>query len=87
MLVAAGVAISDINDIDDFAHNVNGTFEHANSYRGAAGWLILVGVAAIIFNGVMICVRIMYFAPTIQNYFSGYAFVVSNIIVNDCVTA
>ena len=65
MLIAAAVAISAIDDLDDFAHQYDSEFRHADSYRGAAGWLLFVGIAAVIYHGIMIIIRILYFTANI----------------------
>ena len=77
MVIAAAVAISAINDLDDTANVYGNEYRHADDYRGAAGWLIFVGIVAIIYHGFMIFIRILYFTPNINSFFSGYSFVVS----------
>ena len=72
-LSAAAVAISAINDIG----NYNGDYiEHADSYRWAAGWLVFVGSAAVVYHGIMIFIRILYFAANIGRSFAGFSFTV-----------
>ena len=77
MLIAAAVAISAIDDLDDFAHQYDSEFKHADSYRGAAGWLLFVGIVAVIYHGIMIFIRALYFSSHISNSFAGYSFTVS----------
>ena len=77
MLIAAGVAISAIDDLDDYAHQYNREYRHADNYRGGAGWLLFVGIAAVIYHGIMIFIRILYLTSNIRNYFSGISFTVS----------
>ena len=72
-LSAAAVAVSAVNDIEDF-----GYFEHADSYRGAAGWLVFVGLAAVIYHAIMIFIRIIYFAANTGRSFAGFSFTVSD---------
>ena len=81
ILIAAAVAISAINDLDDYA----GEYRHANDYRGAAGWLVFVAIVAIIYHGFMIFIRILYFTPIIDSFFSGYSFAVSVCNVCACI--
>lgn len=80
MAIAAAVAISAVNDLDDVAHELGGEFRHADSYRGAAGWVLFVGIAAIIYHGIMIFIRALYFTSNINisNSFVGYSFTVSD---------
>ena len=73
-LSAAAVAVSAVNDIDDYV----GDFKHADSYRGAAGWLVFVGLAAVVYHAIMIFIRIIYFAANIGRSFAGFSFTVSN---------
>ena len=78
MLIAAAVAISAIDDLDDFAQQYGDEFRHADSYRGAAGWLLFVGIAAVIYHGIMIIIRILFFTANIGHSFSGYSITVSD---------
>ena len=71
------MAISAVNDLDDVAHDYGGEFRHADRYRGAAGWLLFVGIAAIIYHGIMVFIRAMYFSSNISQGFAGYSFTVS----------
>ena len=71
------MTISAIDDVDRTYNYANLEYEHADDYRGAAVWLVLVAVAAILYHGITIFVRILYFTPQIENYFSGYSIVVS----------
>ena len=78
MLSAASVTISAVNDIDDYINSFGGEFDHADSYRGAAGWLLFVGLAAVIYHGITIIFRIVYFTAKIGHTFAGYSFAVSD---------
>lgn len=75
LLISASVAISAIDDVDRILSDADLEYEHADDYRGAAVWLVLVAVVAIIYHGITIFVRILYFTPQIENYFSGYSIV------------
>ena len=77
VLIAAAVAVSAINEVDDIARERGGEYENAGSYRGAAGWLVFVGCAAIIFHVIMISIQILYFKCTIKKHFSQFAIIVS----------
>ena len=76
VLIAASVAISAINEVEDFLGDY---YDYdADSYRGAAGWLIFVACAAIIYHIATIIVRILYMASVIEKYHQTYALIVSN---------
>ena len=49
----------------------------AESYRGAAGWLIFVASTALLYHIAMIIVRILYMASVIDKYLTTYGVVVS----------
>ena len=74
MLIAASVAITAINDVDDVAID----YHRADSYRGAAIWLAIVGVVAVLYHGVTILFRILYCTVTIRQTYAGYSIAVSN---------
>ena len=78
MLVAAALAVTAINDIDDIASQSGEIFVEAEKYRGAAIWLLFVGIAAVVYHGTVIFIRGLYFNPNIRNYFVGFSFTVSN---------
>ena len=77
VLIAAAIALSAINEVDDIANERSGEYEDADSYRGAAGWLVFVGCAAIVFDVVMISIQILYFKCTVKKYFTQYSIIVS----------
>ena len=77
VLIAATIALSAINEVDDIANERSGEYEDADSYRGAAGWLVFVGSAAIVFDVVMISIQILYFKCTVKKYFTQYSIIVS----------
>jgi len=76
VLVAASTTVSAINSIEE-----DYRYEDSSSYKGAAVWLVIVAIFAIIYNGAVIIVRILYFTSAIENYFSGYAITVSGWLV------
>ena len=78
MLVAAALAVTAINDIDDIESQYIFTFRDAEKYREAAIWLLFVGIAAVFYHGTVIFIRGLYFNPNIRNYFAGFSFTVSN---------
>ena len=79
---AAAAALSAVNDVDDYFNDFGSEYEHADRYRGAAGWLVFVGIAAIIYHIVMIFIRILYFTAKIGHTFGGYSFTVSDLHIS-----
>ena len=78
VLIAAIIALSAINEVDDILNERGGgEYEDADSYRGAAGWLVFVGCAAIVFHVVMISIQIFYFKCTAKKYLTQYTMIVS----------
>ena len=75
VLIAASVAISAINELEAF-DEVNHDF-NAESYRAAAGWLILVASAAIIYHIAMIIVRMIHMTSSFRKQFKIYILTVS----------
>ena len=79
ILVAAAVASSAIDEVEDYFNDYNSEYEHADSYRKAARWLLLVAIMGIIFNPLMIFSRYLYLKSYVKSSFSAYAY-----LVNDC---
>ena len=78
VLVAAAVAISAINEVEDHYNDHGSTaYEHADSYRRAAIWLLLVSVMGIIFHSLMILLCYLYINSCVKFLFSTYAYLVS----------
>ena len=82
LLIAASLTLFAVNNLEDEADERDREYDNAHSYRGAAGWLVFLAVAAIVFHSVMIFIRILYLSSSIENYFSGYAFIVSTCIIH-----
>ena len=78
MLIAASVTISAVDDVEGYYELVDREYEHADDYRGAAMWLALLTAVAIVYHGVAIFIRILYYSPSIKNHFAGYSFMVSD---------
>ena len=78
-MIAASVAVSAINEVEDslgpFAYEVYG-FD-AESYRGAAGWLIFVASTALLYHIAMIIVRCLYINSVIEKHLTIYGVIVS----------
>ena len=71
VLIAAIVTLAALSSI--------GEYENSEGSRGAAGWMVFVAIAALLFHGAMILVRILYATSVIEKNFSGYAFTVSGL--------
>ena len=76
VLVAATVAISAINEVEDHYNDHGSTaYEHADSYRRAARWLLLVSVVGIIFHSLIInMLCYLYLNSCVKSLFSTYAY-------------
>lgn len=86
VLISAAVALPAIDQVEKFyvehhfeyvKHGFD--YEDADSYRGAAGWLVFVGSAAIPYNILMVIFRILYFKSILKTYFILFALIVSNL--------
>ena len=73
--IAAALALSAVNDLDDLFGD---EYKHADSIRAAAGWLLFVGIAAIIYHAIMIFIRAIYFSSNVSQGFAGFSFTVSD---------
>ena len=80
-MIAASFDISAINEVEDLidlyisASDVN-RFD-ADSYRGAAGWLIFAASTALLCHIAMIIVRCLYIASFIGKHLTIYGVIVS----------
>ena len=74
------MAISAINEVEDHYNDHGSTaYEHADSYRRAARWLLLVSVMGIIFHSLMILLHCLYLNSCVKSLFSAYAYLVSGV--------
>ena len=71
VLVAAIITLMALSSI--------GEYENSEGSRGVAGGVVFVAVAALIFHGAMILVRILCTTSVIEKNYSGYAFKVSGL--------
>ena len=72
------MAISAINEMEDHYNDHGSTvYEHADSYRRAAIWLLLLSVMGIIFHSLMILLCCLYVNSCVKSLFSTYAYLVS----------
>ena len=78
LLVTSGIALTTITSFEDAAIEDGMGYEEADSYRGAAGWVLFVGSAAILFHVSMIIVRILYLASVVEKYIKPYGAIVSD---------
>ena len=77
VLIAAIVTVLAVNTLEDYTDERDQEYDDADSFRGAAIWLLFLSAAAIIYHGMAILLRVLYMNLTIKSYFSGYAFIVS----------
>ena len=87
VLVSAAIALSTINDVDDFYDdylNIDDYdydyeydfYEAINSYRGAAEWLLCISSLGIIFHPAMVFARYIFYIK-LKRHFWIYAILVS----------
>ena len=79
-LVAAAVVISAVNEVHDDTTDHYYTYdgerieyEHRDSYTGAAAWLTLLTISAIIYHALGIVVRLIYFTSRVLPSIFGFA--------------
>ena len=78
-MVSAAITLTTIEDRfpDDLPDDSDAAVDR-DAYRGAAGWLVFIAGACIIFQGIMIILRGLYFGGVLQSGFVAFAVVVSN---------
>ena len=54
-------------------------YEHANSYRGAAEWMVCIASLGILFHPVMLFVRYLCCQAYVRSLFAVYSYVVSEL--------
>ena len=77
VLISASITLSAINEVEDSLNGDGLEYENVESYRGAAGWLVFVASAAIIFHIVMIIVLVLYLTSVIEMHHGIYGVIVS----------
>ena len=77
VLIASAVALSAIDEVEDYLKDHDSKYENADNYRRAAKWLLLVAVMGCIFHSVMIFTRYLYLKSCVKSIFSIYAYLVS----------
>ena len=88
VLISAAIALPAIDQVENFyeKHRLESVkhgfdYKDADSYRGAAGWLVFASAAAIPYNILMIIFRILYLKSILKPYFIIFALIVSNIYI------
>ena len=66
-MIAASIAIAAINEVAEFYNENGAEYENAGSYRAAAGWLIFVASAAIIFHVIAVIILVLYMYAIVKN--------------------
>ena len=84
-MICAGVATRAVNDFEDYTDRDTNRFDYneAGDYRGAAGWLIFVGVVGMVVEGAIILLRILNI-NIINQKFIIFGFMVSLILLCVC---
>ena len=77
VLVAAVVALTAINEAEGYFSEADSEYEHADGYRKAARWLLLVANMGIVFHSLMIFTRFLYLKSYVKSIFTTYAYLVS----------
>ena len=75
--MSASLAIAAINQVEDYLNSIGHGYEVADSYRGAAGWLVFVASATILCSIITIIVRILYMESVIEKHRTIYEVTVS----------
>lgn len=78
VLIASAVALASIDDLysDDIDEDSTAA-DDRDRYRAVAGWLLFVGIAGIITQGVMVIVRGLYYAEIVKSLFMTFVAIVS----------
>ena len=74
VIISAAVAIPAINQVKE---NTIYGYEDADSYRRAAGWLILLASVTVLYHIVVIIVRVLYMASVLKRHLRIYGAIVS----------
>ena len=63
-MIAASIAVTAINEVEEIYNENGAEYENADSYRAAARWLISVASSAIIFHATAVIILVRYKSPT-----------------------
>ena len=73
----AAIILPAASKVQDTANEYGVEYENAASYRRAAGCLVFIGAAAILFHVCAIVVRILYISSVMEKRFNLYVYTVS----------
>ena len=76
-VIASAVTLSTLDELEEYFNDHGSEYNHANGYRRAAKWSLLVAVMGIIFHSLMIFIRCLYLKSYLESIFSTYAHLVS----------
>ena len=77
VVVPAALALPAAGEVEDMANDYGVEYEDADSYKAAAGWLLLVGSAAIAAHIFAIVFYILYMTSVVKLNFKFYIYIVS----------
>ena len=77
-MIAASIAVTAINEVAELYNENGAEYENSGSYRAAAGWLIFVASAAIIFHVIAIIIIVLYMSATVKKHKTLFTVVVSD---------
>ena len=77
-MIAASVAVTAINEVEEFYNENGAEYENVGSYRAAAGWLIFVASAAIIFHVIAVYILVLYMSSIMEKHIKLLTAVVSD---------
>ena len=77
MLVPATITLPAVDKVEDAAIDRSIEYKHSMGYRMAAGGLVCVGSAAIVFHVLVIIIRVLYLNSVIKKHFKSYVYLVS----------
>ena len=77
-MIAASIAVAAINEVAEFYNENGAEYENAGSYRAAAGWLIFVASAAIIFHVIAVIIFVLYMYAIVKKHIKLFTAVVSD---------
>ena len=69
--------MSAITEAEDYFSDYGSEYEHADSYRKAARWLVFVAVLGSFFHFLMIFFRYLYINSSLKLLFNLYSYLVS----------
>ena len=76
-MIAASFVVTAINEVAEFYNENGAEYENAGSYRAAAGWLIFVTSAAIIYHFIAVIILVLYISSTVKQRIKLFTVLVS----------